>query len=40
MIKEANVSKLKQADYVYILQPKADYQGSKTPSIDFRWSGP
>ena len=27
--RKANASKLKQADYVYILQPKADHQGSK-----------
>ena len=29
--KKANASKLKEADYVYILQPKADHQGSKIP---------
>ena len=29
--KKANASKLKEADYVYILQPKADHQGNKTP---------
>ena len=29
--KKVNASKLKEADYVYILQPKADHQGSKTP---------
>ena len=28
--KKDNASKLKQSDYVYILQPKADHQGSKT----------
>ena len=33
-------AKLKQADYVFILQPKADHQGSKTPFTDFRWIGP
>ena len=27
--KKANASKLKQTDYVYILRPKVDYQGSK-----------
>ena len=32
--------KLKQADYVYILQPKADHQGSKIPCTDFQWIGP
>ena len=38
--KEANASKLKQSDYVYILQPKADHQRSKIPFTDFRWIGP
>ena len=38
--KKANASKLKEADYVYILQPKADHQGSKIPSTEFRWFGP
>ena len=38
--KKANASKLKQSDYVYILQPKADQQGSKIPFTDFRWIGP
>ena len=38
--KKANPSKLKQSDYVYILQPKADHQGSKIPFTDFRWIGP
>ena len=27
--KETNASKLKQSDYVYILQPKADHHGKK-----------
>ena len=27
--------KLKDADYVYILQPKADHQGSKIPFTEF-----
>ena len=40
MIKKANASKLKQSDYVYILQPKADHQGSKIPFTDFWWIGP
>ena len=40
MIKKAIASKLKQSDYVYILQPKADHQGSKIPFTDFRWIGP
>ena len=38
--KKANASKLKETDYVYILQPKADHQGSKIPSTEFRWVGP
>ena len=38
--KNANASKLKEADYVYILQLKADRQGSKIPSTEFRWIGP
>ena len=38
--KEAKASKLKEADYVYILQPKADHQGSKIPFTEFRWIGP
>ena len=37
--KKANASKLKQSNYVYILQPKADHQGSKIPFTDFRWNG-
>ena len=38
--KKANNSKLKEADYVYVLQPKADHQGSKIPFTEFRWTGP
>ena len=38
-IKKASASKLKQAIYVYILQPKADHQGSKIPFTNFRWIG-
>ena len=38
--KKANASKLKQSEYVYFLQPKADHQGSKIPFTDFRWIGP
>ena len=38
--KKANASKLKEADYVYILQPKAEHQGSKIPFTEFRWVGP
>ena len=38
--RKANASKLKKNDYVFILQPKADHQGSKIPFTDFRWIGP
>ena len=38
--RKANASKLKQADYVFILQPQADHQGSKITFTDFRWIGP
>ena len=38
--RKANASKLKKADYVFILQPKADHQWSKIPFTDFRWIGP
>ena len=38
--KKANASKLRHADYVFILQPKADHQGSKIPVTDFHWMGP
>ena len=37
---KAKASKLKRADYVFILQPKADHEGSKIPLTDFRWIGP
>ena len=38
--KKANASKFKQAEYVYILQPTADDQGSKIPFTEFQWIGP
>ena len=38
--KKANASKMKQADYIFILQPKADNQRSKIPFTDFCWIGP
>ena len=38
--KKANASKLKEADYLYILQAKADHQASKIPFTEFRWIGP
>ena len=37
---KANGSKLKEADYVNILQPKADHQGSKILFTEFRGIGP
>ena len=37
--RKANASKLKQADYVFILQPKADHHGSKIPFTAFSGSG-
>ena len=37
--KKANASKLKEADYVYFLQPKADLQWSKFPFTEFRRIG-
>ena len=40
MNKKTNASKLKQAHYVYILQPKGDHQGSKISFTVFRWIGP
>ena len=40
MTKKAKASKLKEADYVYILQPKADHQGSKILFTEFLWIGP
>ena len=38
--KKVNASKLREADYIYILQPKADHQGSKIPFTELRWIGP
>ena len=38
--KKAKASPLKEKDYSFILQPKADHQGSKIPFRDFRWIGP
>ena len=37
--KKANASQLKETDYVYVLQPTADHQGSKIPFTEFRWNG-
>ena len=38
--KKANASKLKEADYVCVLQPEADQQGIRIPFTEFRWIGP
>ena len=38
--KKANASHFNQGGYVYVLQPKADHQGSKIPFAGFRWIGP
>ena len=38
--KKAKASPLKEKDYCFILQPKADHQGSKIPFRDLRWIGP
>ena len=38
--KDANASKLKEADNVYVLQSKANHQESKIPFTVFRWIGP
>ena len=38
--KKANASKIKEADYLYVLQSKADYQRSKIPFTEFRWIDP
>ena len=37
--KKAKASPLKEKDYCFILQPKADHQRSKLPFRDFRWIG-
>ena len=38
--KKATASPLKEKDYCYILQPKADHRRSKRPFHDFRWIVP
>ena len=38
--KKTNAPALKQTEYVFIIQPKADHRGSKIPFTDFRWIGP
>ena len=38
--KKANASEFKEADYIYVIELKADHQGSKIPFIKVRWVGP
>ena len=38
--KKAKASPSKEKGYGYILQPKADHNGTKIPFRDFRWIGP
>ena len=38
--KKAKALPLKEKDYCFILQPRADHQGSKVPFREFRWIGP
>ena len=38
--RKANATPLKEGDYCFVLQPKADNQGSKIPFKDYCWFGP
>ena len=38
--RKAKAAPLKEGDYCFVLQPKADHQGSKIPFRDYRWVGP
>ena len=38
--RKAKAAPLQEKDYCFVLQPKADSQGSKKPFRDFRWIGP
>ena len=38
--RQAKAAPLQEKDYCFVLQPKADSQGSKIPFRDFRWIGP
>ena len=38
--RKAKAAPLKEGDYCFVLQPKADHQGSKIPFKDYRWVGP
>ena len=38
--RKAKVAPLKENELCFVLQPKADHQGSKIPIRDYRWVGP
>ena len=38
--RKAKAAPLKENEYCFVLQPKADNQGSKIPFRDYRWVGP
>ena len=38
--RKARAAPLKENDYCFVLQPKADHQGSKIPFRDYRWVEP
>ena len=38
--RKAKTAPLKEKDYCFVLQPKADSQGSKIPFKEYRWIGP
>ena len=38
--RKAKAAPLQEKDYCFVLQPKADNQGSKIPFRDFKWTGP
>ena len=38
--RKAKAAPLKGNDYCFVLQPKADHQGSKIPFREYRWVGP
>ena len=38
--RKAKAAPLKENDYCFVLQPKADHRGSKFPFRDYRWVGP
>ena len=38
--RKAKAAPLKEIDYCFVLQPKADHQGSKIPFRDYRWVRP